>query len=329
MRYRIDHHWLMRYAAPVREHHIQVRLAPWSDEGQTLTRLELNVTPEVPAVARRDGFGNLSHHFAVLGAHQAVEFELCAEVETRLSNPFDFPPVEPARERSWLEHSLHEAPRLWDFVLHQGPLTAALPEEVPGGAVPDWQPGIPLLTQIQEAFAWIKAVAEYDPEAQDSVSALPALFDAGRGTAADLSHLLIALLRRWGVPARFVSGYQDAAYFEPDEEAPAGAEPRPQRLHNWTEALIPGAGWRGFDPALALLADETYIRVAVGRDASDVSPLRQTSKGSGDAPIVEERLSVTRLPEEGILVSAPIDGMGQSQETETGSRVRGSTENQA
>ena len=298
MRYRIERACRILYTAPVREHHVQIRLAPWSDEGQTLTRLELAVTPEAQSVARHDGFGNLTHHFAVLGAHRALEFLFSAEVETRLSNPFDYVPVDPARERSWLAHSLHEAPRLWDFVLHQGALTPALPAEIAGTSVPECQPGIHLINQIREAFAWVQGVAEYDPEAADSVSALPALFDAGRGTAADLSHLLIALLRRWAVPARFVSGYQDAAYFEPDDEAPEGSEPRPQTLHSWVEALIPGAGWRGFDPALGLLADDTYIRVAVGRDAGDVRPLRHTSKGAGDDPIIEERLSVTRLDDQ-------------------------------
>ena len=297
MRYRIDQHYLIRYEVPVREHHVQIRLAPWSDEGQALIGLELTVTPEAQVVARHDGFGNLTHHFAVLGAHQELRFHLSAEVETRLSNPFDFVAVEPAREHSWLGHSLHEAPRLWDFVLHQGPLTAALPEVIPGGPIPEWQPGTPLLSQIQDAFAWVHGIAEYDPEAHNPVSALPALFDAGRGTSADLSHLLIALLRRWGVPTRFVSGYQDAAYFEPDEETSEDSDPRPQTLHNWVEALIPGAGWRGFDPALGLLADETYIRAAVGRDAGDVRPLRHTSKGAGDAPTIEERLCVTRLAE--------------------------------
>jgi transglutaminase-like putative cysteine protease len=295
VRYRIEHAFEVRYPSPVREHHVQLRLAPWSDAAQELFRLELRVTPQAQAVARYDGFGNLTHHFAVLGAHQGLEIHLSAELETRLSNPFDFVPVHPDRERSWLEHSLHEAPRLWDFVLHQGSLTAALPEALPGGPLPEWQPGRPLLDQIRDAFTWVQGIAEYDREAREPVAALPALFDAGRGTAEDLSHLLIALLRRWAVPARFVSGYQDAAYFDPDEEAPEGTKPLPQSMHHWVEALIPGAGWRGFDPALGLLADDTYVRVAVGRDATDVCPLRHTSKGAGDTPSIAERLSVTRL----------------------------------
>jgi len=295
VKYRIERDCRIEYAAPVREHHVQIRLTPWECESQALSLVELQVAPEAAAVARYDCFGNLSHHFAVVGAHQSVDIRFIAEVETRLSSAVDVVPVEPERERLWLAQSLHEAPRLWDFVLHQGALTAALPGEIAGSPVPKWVQGVPLLRQVQEAFAWVQGVAEFDPEAKGSVCALPALFDAGRGTAADLSHLLIALLRRWGVPARFVSGYQDAACFDPDDEVPAVTQPRPQTLHNWVEVLIPGAGWRGFDAARGLLADATYIRVAVGRDATDVRPLRQTSKGSGDPPRIDEALNLARL----------------------------------
>jgi transglutaminase-like putative cysteine protease len=295
VRYRIERDCRILYPTPVREHHCQVRLAPWEDGNQALARLELRVSPATLPVARYDGFGNLTHHFGVLSAHRALEFTLTAEVETRLSNPFDFEVLSPARERVWLTDSLHQAPRLWDFVYHQGCLTPKLPEKIAGRPTPEWQEGVAVLSQIQEALTWVHTVAEFDPQETESVKTLPDLFSAARGTAADLSHLLIALLRGWALPARFVSGYQDAAWFEPDDEAPAGTAARLQALHNWVETLVPGAGWRGFDPAFGLLADDTYIRVAVGRDAHDVSPLRHTSKGAGDSPEVTETLSVTRL----------------------------------
>ena len=294
----MEHDCRILFPHPVREHHVQVRLAPWEDSAQSLTLLDLSVTPQAAPVARYDGFGNLSHSFAVLDPHLALAFKLTAEVVTRLANPFEYELVDPARERAWLADSLHQAPRLWDFVYHQSGLTPALPEEVAGRPVPAWQDGVPMLRQVQDAFAWVHAVAAFDPERAQPAASLAALFDAGRGTAADLSHLLIALLRGWAWPARFVSGYQDAAYCDPDDEAPTGTKPRPQALHHWVEALIPGAGWRGFDPALGLLADDTYIRVAVGRDAGDVIPVRHTSKGAGEDPELIETLAVTRLSDE-------------------------------
>ncbi|MBK5965698.1 transglutaminase [Thiocystis minor] len=295
MKYHIEQACRIRFASAAREHHVQIRLAPWDDESQSLIRIMLAVEPEVLAVAGYDGFGNLAHHFAVLGAHRELRFSMVAEVETKRENPFDFPQVPPARELAWIADSLRQAPRLWDFVLHQGVLTPALPERIAGLAVPGLRDGVPLFQQVRDAFDWIAEIAEFDPAAETSVTALPALFDAKRGTAADLAHLLIALMRQWRIPARFVSGYLDASYFDPDDEDPPGTEPRPQTLHHWVEVLIPGGGWRGFDPSLRLLADATYLRVAIGRDARDIQALRQTCRGDGEQPELEQTLNVSRL----------------------------------
>lgn len=295
MKYRIERNCHMLFTSPVREHHCQLRLTPWEDTTQELTHLELTVSPESQSIARYDGFGNLAHHFAVLDAHDELGFTLIAEVETRLSNPFDFEVIEVAREHAWLHESLHQAPRLWDFVYHQSELTPKLPEVVAGRPTPVFQDGVATLLQIQDACHWVTTIAEFDPEQGHSATNLAMLLQTGHGTAADLAHLMIALLRGWGLPARFVSGYQDAAWFEPDDEAPEGTPPRPQTIHHWVEALVPGAGWRGFDPAFGVLADATFIRVAVGRDASDVSPLRHTWKGVAEVQELTETLAVTRL----------------------------------
>ncbi len=63
--------------------------------------------------------------------------------------------------------------------------------------------------------------------------------------------------------------------------------------HDWAEVLNPGAGWRGFDATHNLLADATYIRVAVGRDHHDAAPQRGSFKGDqeGEAPEVVLRVS--------------------------------------
>jgi transglutaminase-like putative cysteine protease len=295
VRYQIERACQIHFASPAREHHVQLRLAPWDDESQALRAVEVLVSPAATVIASRDGFGNLAHHFAVLGAHRELSFSVRAEVETRCENPFDFAPVSPERERAWIEDCLHQAPRLWDLVLHTGPLTPTLPERIADKAVPSLRPDATILQQVLDASAWIRSVIPYDPAVQAPVSALPGLFDMGRGCATDLAHLLIAILRRWAIPARFVSGYLDAAYFDPDDEDAPGTAPRPQTLHQWTEVLIPGAGWRGVDPSLGLLADATYVRVAVGRDARDVEPLRQTCRCEVMRPQLEETLRVVPI----------------------------------
>ncbi|MFD2111353.1 transglutaminase family protein [Thiorhodococcus fuscus] len=289
MRYHIERAWRMRFSTPAREHQVQIRQAPWDDETQSLMRVALRVEPKAEPVAGYDCFGNLAHHFSVLGAHKELSFSLVADVETRRENPFDFDLVPPERERAWIADSLRQAPRLWDFVLHRSPLTPDLPGLISGRATPDLSEGVPIIEQVQSAFGWIREILRYDPKLEPSGD-LASLFATGRGSAADLAHLLIALARRWEIPARFVSGYLDADYLD-DLDGDA----RFQRPHYWAEVLIPGGGWRGFDPVLELAADATYVRVAVGRDADDIQPLRHTCLGDGRRPEMDETLRVSRV----------------------------------
>ncbi len=295
MRYLIERENRIHFESPVREHHVQLRLAPWEDQWQRVHACNLTVDPPADPASHLDGFGNLVHRFALLNAHDHLHTRLRAEVETLLANPFDFEPVPPGRERAWIAESLREAPRLWDFVVHRGPCTPALPDTIAGLPVPVPEPDVPLLDQVQEALRWVQNFCDLDPECEDPAPSLDSFLQARRGGPADLAHLLIAVLRGWGVPALYAVGYVDPGYFKPDDRSGVDAEPIPQAMRPWTEVLIPGAGWRGFDPSTGLLADETYVRVAVGRDARDVLAERAVFKGEAQAPETEVTLTVAPL----------------------------------
>jgi transglutaminase-like putative cysteine protease len=295
VRYRIERESRQSFDQPVREHHIQVRLAPWESETQKVLSCALSIDPPAETACARDCFGNQVHRFALIGAHERLGTRLVAEVETRLVNPFDFEAIPPGREQSWIAHCLRQAPRLLDFVLHRSDYTPRLPTTL-GETPPPFEPNTAILEQVQGAMDWIGAAFPAGPSNAELPAPLADLFETGRGGPPDLAHLLIALVRGWGVPARYATGYIDPGYFEPGEDAEdESAEPRPQTRHAWAEVLIPGAGWRGFDPSTGLLADDTYIGVAVGRDAADVPSERAVFKGEGSASAPQVELRVTRL----------------------------------
>lgn len=296
MRYRIEREARQLFDRPVREHHVQIRLAPWESETQQVLSCSLTIDPPAEPACARDGFGNQVHRFALIAAHERLVTRLVAEVETRLVNPFDFEPIPPGREQDWIAHSLRQAPRLLDFVLHRSALTPVLPELLAETPAPGFDPKAAPLEQVQAAMDWIGAAFVSDPGSRKAPAALAELIATGRGGPAELAHLLIALVRGWGIPARYATGYVDPGDFEADDEAEdESAEPRPQTMHAWTEVLIPGAGWRGFDPSAGLLADDSYIGVAVGRDAADVPAERSVFKGEGSASAPQVELQVTRL----------------------------------
>lgn len=91
----------------------------------------------------------------------------------------------------------------------------------------------------------------------------------GVGSCRDLSVLFIDACRAVGVPARFVSGYQEG---DPEQSR--------RDLHAWAEVYIPGAGWRGYDPTLGLAVADRHVAVAGAAEPQDASPVNGTYRGS-------------------------------------------------
>ena len=89
-----------------------------------------------------------------------------------------------------------------------------------------------------------------------------------RGVCQDFAHVTLALCRSLKIPALYVSGYLGS------ETASA--------THAWIEVLIPGIGWRALDPTHNRQTDESYVKIAVGRDYADVPPVTGHYKGTSE-----------------------------------------------
>lgn len=68
----------------------------------------------------------------------------------------------------------------------------------------------------------------------------------------DYAHIMIALLRHAGIPARYVNGLMIGEGY----------------THAWVE-IYTGEGWYGLDPTNNLHVDDYYIKLAHGRDYKD------------------------------------------------------------
>lgn len=108
---------------------------------------------------------------------------------------------------------------------------------------------------LADVARWVGNRLSYVPGSSDPIDGAADTLLAGAGVCRDYSHLVIAMLRALGVPARLVAVY-----------AP-GCDP--MDFHAVAEAFVEG-GWHVVD-ATYLAPRSTLVRIATGRDAADTA----------------------------------------------------------
>ena len=128
--------------------------------------------------------------------------------------------------------------------------------------------------QVAAMAGWIRENIDYRIGASNEKTSAVDSFIAREGVCRDFSHVMAAFARAAGIPARLVSAY--AWQLEPPD------------FHAVVDVWLDGR-WRLVD-ASGLAPVEGLVRIAVGRDATDISFM--TIFGSAD--FVDQSVRVTR-----------------------------------
>ncbi|GAB3962190.1 hypothetical protein GCM10028805_62710 [Spirosoma harenae] len=96
------------------------------------------------------------------------------------------------------------------------------------------------------------------------------------GSCRDIAWLLVQLVRKLGLAARFVSGYL-VELSNSTTDTSTDAIKDLLALHAWTEVYLPGAGWLGLDPTAGILVTEAYIPLASTPDPSGAGVITGTT----------------------------------------------------
>jgi transglutaminase-like putative cysteine protease len=270
----INHVTKFRYSAPITESIMELRMQPLTEGPQRCLKFDLGLKPSARANTYRDHLGNAVHHFDIPGRHTQLVINARSVIETL---PRDETPVALA-PGAWDElDALVGGGDYWDMLM---PSHFAQPTE----ALLDFARELDArrredpLTVLRELNAAIYHAFDYVPQSTNADSPIDEALEARKGVCQDYSHIMIALARHLRVPCRYVSGY----LFHRVEYNDRSAQ---DATHAWVEALLPELGWVGFDPTNNLLAGQRHIRVAVGRDYSDVPPTRGVFKGAAESEL--------------------------------------------
>ena len=272
----IRHVTQYHYAAPVRESVMEVWMQPQKSASQRLVSFELELDPTAQVFSYADYFGNAVYHFDVPQSHDRLTIVARSAVETeaRLDLPEFLDRGEWTRLRSDFVRG-----ECFDFLQPHGFVqeTDLLKAFVADKGIDDLKRNDPL-SAVRDLNATIYKAFEYDAGVTEADSPIDHALTAGKGVCQDFAHIMIAICRSWGVPARYVSGYlfNDRAH---------GDRSDPDATHAWVEVFLPSLRWVGFDPTNNMLTGERHVTVAVGRDYDDVPPSRGVYKGDTDSQL--------------------------------------------
>jgi transglutaminase-like putative cysteine protease len=263
MRLHIEHETIFSYSQSVREAIGEARLRPRDDAGQRVLGFRLALDPHAPVDPVSDRFGNTIHCYSVLPPHRRLTVTATSEIETSES-ALNFAPALTVLEQYSFTGTSPYVPFTDDILAFARAVTPADADDAEATA--------------RALSGAIYATCAYEPGSTDISTTADAVLAGRRGVCQDFAHLLIALCRGLGLPARYVSGY----VFDSDKDADATLA-----SHAWAEVFLDGRGWLGLDPTHNRATGSRYARVAIGRDYADAAPVRGIYQGDA-----EEKLEV-------------------------------------
>ena len=275
----ISHLTRYTYDGPVKDSFNEARLQPISDSLQQCREFRFRLDPETPVRDYPDFYTNCVHYFDVPDPHETLEVEATSLVQTMPETRGDIPAVTPGqlKDSSIGEHYfdfLHSS----EFVSLGADVWRESLDALPDGLQDVWSDVVKVGEYIQRNY-------KYTPLSTNVNTRSDEVIKKKQGVCQDFAHLMIGICRTHGIPARYVSGY-----FLNRHKLPGEIE----ASHAWIETYIPGYGWKGYDPTHRRETDTRYVKIAVGRDYSDIRPVGGTFRGKGTRNMVVE-VSVQRV----------------------------------
>ena len=260
----VDHVTFYRYSQPVRGVVQSHRLMPSSFDGQRVIDWQVSVTDGQRGGSFRDGAGDLIQAWSVQGPVSEIAVTVRGTVGTTDLVGILRGHKEKTPPQCYLETT----------AATQADIALAELSDAANARSGSLEAAHRLATAVADAI-------EYTPGSTDAATTAAEALALGKGVCQDQTHALLAVARRAGIPARYISGYLHSTDDSAQHEA----------AHAWAELWLPDLGWVGFDPANRCCPDDRYIRLGSGLDAMGAAPIKGIARSPGTESL-DVRLAV-------------------------------------
>ena len=267
MKLAVLHRTTFHYGMPVINSVNTLRLEPCDFPCQKLLSSFIRVIPATRLKRFTDLFQNVTHYFELANPHSKLEIESRLRVHNQPLVLTD--PAKTATLEAYGDPSISE----WIWTYLQDSRWVSITPEIWRQAIDVTRGTFPVFGQACAVMDWINREFRYEAGVTAANTHLDEVFEIKCGVCQDFSHVMIGMCRSVGIAARYASGY---LYNGPTDSLVGD-----QASHAWCEVYLPEVGWIGFDPTNNTLADERYVKVAVGLDYEDVAPVVGGYQGTG------------------------------------------------
>ena len=272
MKLHIKHTTDYRYTEPLRYALQTLWLTPQSGPAQTVDFWSLGAPEKL--FAQTDAFGNSIHSYTFVG-------EAADNVRWSLVNAAGI--VETLGVARFTDEASMPLPQLYlrpSLLAQPHPSLAGFGRRFVTAQTGD---GKADLHEILALSAGVAGAVSYRKNSTNVTTTALQAFEAGAGVCQDQAHVMVAICRSLGIPARYVSGYFYAAN-EPDLAS-----------HAWADVCLDVAGrrWASIDVTHNCLTDERHVRLAMGTDYNACPPSKGVRHGGGEESMT---VSITIKP---------------------------------
>ncbi|TDT30864.1 transglutaminase domain-containing protein [Naumannella halotolerans] len=276
-RLRVVHTTGFEYGQPVHSSFNEARLTPRSDSRQNVVLNRVETTPSTRAYRYTDYWGSAVTAFDLHAPHTSLEVVGSSIVETE--------PTRGPIEGSWSDIDNDEVGDRFNELLVPTKYVPVNRQLATAARKIRRETDSPADTVVAIS-EWVHEQMSYVPGATAVHTSAVEAFAERKGVCQDYAHLTLLMLRSIGVPSRYVSGY-----LHPRPNADIGDAVLGES-HAWVEAWT--GEWWSIDPTNNNLVNERHVTVGVGRDYSDVPPLKGIFTGSRSTDLAVT-VEVTRL----------------------------------